>query len=182
MASAAAAGTNIVRRLRRIVGFDGVLDRPSDLLVYARDASAMGGPRPGAVVFPRSAGQVSEIVKLCQARAVPYVPRGAGTGLSGGCVADGGGRCRGPEPPVRNPGGEPARPLCGRPAGCRARSLEPAASRGPAFISPPIRSARTRAPWEAASGPTRADRGRSSTGLRGTTCWPPKWCWETARS
>jgi glycolate oxidase subunit GlcD len=40
------------------------------------------------VVLPRSRGEVQRIVRACRAAGVPFVPRGAGTGLSGGATAD----------------------------------------------------------------------------------------------
>lgn len=77
-------------KLRKIVGADAVLDRPEDLMLYEYDGSlARGVPR--FVVFPRSAQQVSEIVKLANHEDLAIVPRGAGTGLSGGAIARRGG-------------------------------------------------------------------------------------------
>jgi glycolate oxidase len=71
--------------LRAIAGRDAVLDRPEDLMLYEYD----GGVRkrtPDAVVFPQNAQQVSQIVKLAASLGLPVVPRGAGTGLSGGAI------------------------------------------------------------------------------------------------
>src|SRR5690348_13494425 len=78
------------RKLRKIVGSDGVLDRPEDLMLYEYDGSIERG-RPQYVVFPRTAQQVSELVKLAARERLPIVPRGAGTGLSGGSIARKGG-------------------------------------------------------------------------------------------
>jgi len=75
----------LIGNLRAIAGRDAVLDRPEDLMLYEYD----GGVRkrtPDAVVFPQNAEQVSRIVKLAAAERVPVVPRGAGTGLSGGAI------------------------------------------------------------------------------------------------
>jgi glycolate oxidase len=72
-------------QLRAIVGRDAVLDRPEDLMLYQYD----GGVRtnmPDAVVFPQSTEHVSRIVKLAASQGIPVVPRGAGTGLSGGSI------------------------------------------------------------------------------------------------
>ncbi len=77
-------------QLRHIAGRDAVLDSPEDLMLYEYD----GGVRkstPTAVVFPQSTEQVSRIVKLAGSEGVPIVPRGAGTGLSGGAIAIEGG-------------------------------------------------------------------------------------------
>jgi len=77
-------------RLRKIVGRDAVLDRPEDLMLYEYDGSlARGAPR--FVVFPQNSQQVSEIVKLANREGLAIVPRGAGTGLSGGSIARRGG-------------------------------------------------------------------------------------------
>jgi glycolate dehydrogenase FAD-linked subunit len=84
----------IVDRLIDIVGPDGVFHQPSDLIVYEYDGSVDGAvdtARPVAVVLPRTADQVSSVVKLARAEGVPVTPRGAGTGLSGGAVAQAGG-------------------------------------------------------------------------------------------
>ncbi len=77
-------------QLRAIVGRDAVLDRPEDLMLYEYD----GGVRtstPDAVVFPQDTEQVSRIVKFAARERVPIVPRGAGTGLSGGAIPTEGG-------------------------------------------------------------------------------------------
>jgi len=58
---------------------------------YARDDGAEGPFAPGLVVRPTSQGEVTELVRLCHALAVPVSPRGAGTGTVGGCLADHGG-------------------------------------------------------------------------------------------
>lgn len=60
--------------------------RPEDLLVYEYDGS-IDKATPLAVVVPANVAQVSAIVRVCQAAEVPLVPRGAGTGLSGGAIA-----------------------------------------------------------------------------------------------
>ena len=47
--------------------------------------------RPAAVVLPTTTNQIAEVVKLANEAGLPVVPRGAGTGLSGGAVAQTGG-------------------------------------------------------------------------------------------
>jgi glycolate oxidase len=80
----------IPSKLRKIVGHDAVLDRPEDLMLYEYDGSlARGAPR--YVVFPQTTQHVSEIVKLANREGLAIVPRGAGTGLSGGSIARKGG-------------------------------------------------------------------------------------------
>ena len=80
----------VVQRLKKIVGADSVLEREEDLMLYEYDAGfSRGAPR--AVVFPRTTEQVSRIMRLAGESDVPIVPRGAGTGLSGGSIARSGG-------------------------------------------------------------------------------------------
>jgi glycolate oxidase subunit GlcD len=81
----------ILRELERIIGREGVAADPTQLLVYECDALAVFKHKPDAVVFPRNAQQVSEVVKLAVAHKIPFLPRGSGTGLSGGAMAAEGG-------------------------------------------------------------------------------------------
>jgi glycolate oxidase len=80
--------------LERIVGPGGIKHRPVDLLVYEYDGSVDGAvdtAAPMAVVLPRTTEQVAAIVCLARDAGVPVVARGAGTGLSGGAIAQQGG-------------------------------------------------------------------------------------------
>ncbi|MYE54807.1 MAG: FAD-binding oxidoreductase, partial [Chloroflexi bacterium] len=81
---------DIIRELQGIVGDDYVVYKPEDLIVYEYDGSA-DKAMPAIVVIPDTAEQVSEIMKLARANEVPIVARGAGTGVSGGAVAQVGG-------------------------------------------------------------------------------------------
>lgn len=76
--------------LTRVLAAHQVLTHPEDLLTYDRDAGLDKG-MPDGVVFPRSTEDVVKIVEWAGARGVPLVARGAGTGLSGGAVAEHGG-------------------------------------------------------------------------------------------
>jgi glycolate oxidase len=77
--------------LEAIVGRDGVLSDPDELLVYESDGLTLFRALADFVVLPRSAEDVSAIVKIANREGVPFVARGAGTGLSGGCLpAEGG--------------------------------------------------------------------------------------------
>ena len=67
-----------------------VLHRDQDLLLYEYDGSIDKG-RPEAVVFPRSTEEVVEVVKIAGRYDLPFVGRGAGTGLSGGVIPTRGG-------------------------------------------------------------------------------------------
>src|SRR2546430_17616266 len=69
-----------------IVGQDGVATRDDELMVYECDGYTLERARPEIVVLPRSTDEVAAIVRLCHRHDVRFVPRGAGTGLSGGCL------------------------------------------------------------------------------------------------
>jgi len=75
----------IVRWLRAIAGDRNVLDAEIDLNLYEYDGS-VDKHRPDVVVFPQDTHQVVQIVNLARERNIPFVGRGAGTGLSGGMV------------------------------------------------------------------------------------------------
>jgi glycolate oxidase len=88
------AHAQLIADLERVVGADSVFHSPSDLLVYEYDGSVEGAvdlARPVAVTLPRTAREVAEIVKIGKRAGLPIIPRGAGTGLSGGAVAQSGG-------------------------------------------------------------------------------------------
>jgi glycolate oxidase len=73
------------------VGPGGVLSDPDELLVYESDGLTLFRALADFVVFPTSAEQVAAVVKLAGREGMPFVARGAGTGLSGGCLpAEGG--------------------------------------------------------------------------------------------
>ena len=75
--------------LRAIVGAGHVVERPSELLVYESDALPGYHKRPSVAVFPGSRAETVDVVRLLAREGVAFVPRGAGTGLSGGALADG---------------------------------------------------------------------------------------------
>ena len=76
---------NLIKQLQRIVGAEYVLHAPEDLLVFEYDGSIDKG-LPAAVVFPKSTEEVAAVVRLAREAGQPVVPRGAGTGLSGGAI------------------------------------------------------------------------------------------------
>ncbi len=82
---------SLIDRLRAAVGADGLLTSPSDLLVYECDGFTIAKNTPDVVVFPTTTEQVVQVVKICNEAKVPFVPRGAGTSLAGGCLPVGGG-------------------------------------------------------------------------------------------
>jgi glycolate oxidase len=76
--------------LKKIVGDQHVIHSPHDLRIFERDGS-IAGALPDAVVLPADRDQVVEVIKLAARNDVPIVPRGAGTGLSGGAITTHGG-------------------------------------------------------------------------------------------
>jgi glycolate oxidase len=76
--------------LRALLPADAVLSQPAELLVYDCDAYTIEKSTPAAVVLPRSTDEVAAVMRFAYKFGLAVVPRGAGTGLSGGCLAPGG--------------------------------------------------------------------------------------------
>jgi len=74
----------LVRRMAEVVGEGNCISEAAQLLVYECDGLTHGRTRPALVVLPGSTDEVARVVRLAAAAGVPIVPRGAGTGLSGG--------------------------------------------------------------------------------------------------
>ncbi|HUX34965.1 MAG TPA: FAD-linked oxidase C-terminal domain-containing protein [Gemmatimonadaceae bacterium] len=79
----------LAARLARIVGDRRVLFRASELVAYASDGLPSYYVQPACAVFPGTRDEVVAVVRELAAARVAFVPRGAGTGLSGGALADG---------------------------------------------------------------------------------------------
>ena len=75
--------------LAAIVGGSHVLERPGQLLAYASDGLPGYRLHPSLAVFPGTRDETVAVVRLLAREGVAFVPRGAGTGLSGGALADG---------------------------------------------------------------------------------------------
>lgn len=77
----------LARDLGRLVSRERVRTDPEDLFAYSGDATYyVKRGRPDAVVLPETTEEVSGIMKYAFRHAVPVTPRGAGSGLSGGCT------------------------------------------------------------------------------------------------
>ncbi len=76
----------LVNSLVNIVGVHRVIHEPDYLRVYECDGYVARNGLPSAVVFPETTQEVAEIVRLLAKHQVPFLPRGAGTGLSGGAT------------------------------------------------------------------------------------------------
>ena len=81
---------SIAEELRRAVGREAVIASHNDLRIFERDGS-IEGAMPDAVVLASNTQQVSDVIKIAAKHRIPVVPRGAGTGLSGGAVTIRGG-------------------------------------------------------------------------------------------
>jgi glycolate dehydrogenase FAD-linked subunit len=75
---------DVVRRMAAAVGEQHCISAPSDLVVYECDGLTHGRTRPGLVVLPATTEEVSRVVRIASEAGLAIVPRGAGTGLSGG--------------------------------------------------------------------------------------------------
>ncbi|MGB3511752.1 MAG: glycolate oxidase subunit GlcD [Microcoleaceae cyanobacterium] len=76
----------IAKQFETVVGEKGVIQRKEELLVYECDGLPSYRQRPALVILPRTTIQVAEAVKICDRLNIPWLPRGAGTGLSGGAL------------------------------------------------------------------------------------------------
>ena len=81
---------SVAEELRRAVGREAVIASHNDLRIFERDGS-IEGAMPDAVVLASTTQQVSDVIKIAAKHRIPVVPRGAGTGLSGGAVTIRGG-------------------------------------------------------------------------------------------
>ncbi|HVH64093.1 MAG TPA: FAD-linked oxidase C-terminal domain-containing protein [Candidatus Dormibacteraeota bacterium] len=77
--------SSVAEELRRIVGRESVIDSRNDLRIFERDGS-IEGAMPDAVVLASNTEQIRDVIKVAAKHKIPVVPRGAGTGLSGGAV------------------------------------------------------------------------------------------------
>jgi glycolate oxidase len=76
----------VVAALRVIVGDDGIFTEEAQLRTYESDGLTSYRATPAVVVLPRSTAHVQAIVRVCRRERIPFVPRGSGTGLSGGAL------------------------------------------------------------------------------------------------
>ena len=76
----------LIHRLGEIAGDEHVVTHPHQLRTYESDGLLQYRVAPRAVVLPGSAQEVRQVVRACFESSVPWVARGAGTGLSGGAL------------------------------------------------------------------------------------------------
>jgi len=77
---------SLVADLERAVGAGAVVSEPAQVRTYECDGLTGHRATPQAVVLPRTTAEVQAAVRVCHERGIPFVARGAGTGLSGGAV------------------------------------------------------------------------------------------------
>ena len=78
--------SQIVKKLSSLTNPENVLSQADELRPYETDALSVYTQTPLAVVLPENTKEVSEILKYCNEENIKVVPRGAGTGLSGGAL------------------------------------------------------------------------------------------------
>ena len=76
----------IVKNLKKIVNPEHVLDHKDELKPFETDGLSAYKQKPLIVVFPKNTDEVSKILSYCNKEKIKVVPRGAGTGLSGGSL------------------------------------------------------------------------------------------------
>lgn len=81
----------LISRLQAVIDAGHVLHRPEELMLYEYDGSALDQAAPDVVVVPATTAEVAAVARIACEAGVPLIPRGAGTGLAGGTVADRGG-------------------------------------------------------------------------------------------
>lgn len=77
---------NILNKIKSVVGSDNYSDTLEHRIVYSYDATPVYHQLPDAIIFPQTVEQIIEIVKLANEEKFAVIPRGAGTGLSGGSI------------------------------------------------------------------------------------------------
>jgi len=81
-----ATASNLHDRLRAIVGDEGLVTDPDELLTYECDALTLVRARPSGVVFPSDTAQAAAVIRTLNDFHIPFVPRGAATSLSAGTL------------------------------------------------------------------------------------------------
>jgi len=90
MSSERALPAGLLSALRAALHAGAVIDDRDRLIAYEADALTTSRGLPDAAVFPADRDELIRVLQLLQEAQVPFVPRGAGTGLAGGAVAEGG--------------------------------------------------------------------------------------------
>src|SRR5579883_332036 len=81
----------VLRQFQQFLPAERILTATADRLVYDADAVTLERIAPSAVLLVRSVAEIQNIVRYCHSEHIPFLTRGAGTGLSGGALACGSG-------------------------------------------------------------------------------------------
>ena len=76
----------IVKNLKKIIKPEHIIDHEDELKPFETDGLSAYKQKPLVVVFPENTKQVSQVLEYCNTERIKVVPRGAGTGLSGGAL------------------------------------------------------------------------------------------------
>ena len=106
-------GANLVARIEEIAGKENVYLDKETRVCYSYDATNIKY-LPEVIVFLNSATQISEIMKLANEHRFPVIPRGAGTGFTGGSLPVEGGGDPGPHQNEQDPPDRHGKPDCHR--------------------------------------------------------------------
>lgn len=74
------------KKLKEIFGESNFLDSPEHRIAYSYDGTALLGALPDAILIPTNVEQLSRLMKLANEERFAVIPRGSGTGLSGGSI------------------------------------------------------------------------------------------------
>ena len=76
----------VIGSLKKIIKIENIIDHEDQIRPFETDALTAYKQKPLAVVFPENTEEVSKILEYCNQEKIKIVPRGAGTGLSGGAL------------------------------------------------------------------------------------------------
>src|SRR5881227_3238494 len=79
--------SSLLSELATVLPRERLITDPAELFVYEADGFTIAKARPAAVCFPTSADEVASLMKVIAKHGAQIVPRGSGTGLTGGCGA-----------------------------------------------------------------------------------------------
>ena len=78
--------TEIIAGLKKIIRTENILDHEDEIRPFETDALSAYKQKPLVVVFPENTNEVSKVLAYCNQHRIKVVPRGSGTGLSGGAL------------------------------------------------------------------------------------------------
>ena len=79
---------SVIHQLEQMFGKENVLSSREDRIAYSYDGTPVINSFPGAAMFANDVEQISQLLKLANEERFTIIPRGSGTGLSGGTIPD----------------------------------------------------------------------------------------------